>query len=101
MQSSLNEREKRSAGYLSGIASGAITNPTSAKLKALAYGLDVSEKEILDVMHGVALDDSEEFQKSELARYYGKIKQLTGENRMKAEAAVEALGVYIDRLLRV
>jgi transcriptional regulator with XRE-family HTH domain len=65
------------SAYVRGIASGSSTNPSVAKLKALARGLDVDEDNLFRIARGLSPADKDKGDEDR-SRYFRVIKLLSG-----------------------
>jgi len=88
----LNSGRRISNTYVSRIENGHVTNPTRAKLQALARGLRVSPQEMYEVAFGTQVKDEDEgFRKSALFLLYQKLIEARPEKRRLVEAMIEMI----------
>jgi len=88
----VNSGRRISNGYVSRIENGHVTNPTRAKLQALARGLRVSPQEIYEIAFGTQIKDEDEgFRNSALFLLYQKLAEASPEKRRLAEAMIEMI----------
>lgn len=100
----VEERAKRKGkkithGYISRIVSRTVTNPSVDKLKALAAGLGVREKEIFDYLHNDPLENNAAYQESGFAFLYEKYKDLTDKDKMELSIFITIIDHEIERRL--
>ena len=93
----VNSGRRISNGYVSRIENGHVTNPTAAKLNALARGLRVSSQEIFDVAFGAQVKAEDEgFRDSALFLLYQKLETASPEQRRIVDAMIEMIIHNLD-----
>jgi transcriptional regulator with XRE-family HTH domain len=90
---SLAEVQRRSGNgiagsYINRIENGYITNPTPAKLRALALGLGVDPQELFDIAQGERQKDSDAYKDSDFAVMHFKYEGIPKNSKKKAEIDV-------------
>lgn len=86
-------------GYVSRIVSRTATNLTVDKLKALAFGLGVQEKEIFDHVLSDPLESNSDFQVSDFALLFDKYEDLPEADKKEVRVLIKAIEYEIERRL--
>jgi len=86
-------------GHVSRIVSRTATNLTVDKLKALAFGLGVREKEIFDHVLSDPLESNSDFQVSDFALLFDKYEDLPEGDKKEVQVLIKAIEYEIERRL--
>jgi transcriptional regulator with XRE-family HTH domain len=78
-------------GYVSRIVSRTATNLTVDRLKALALGLGVRQKDIFDRVLDEPLESEAEYQGSDFALLFSKYQDLTDEHKKEVRMLIKAI----------
>ena len=85
-------------GYVSRIVSRTATNLTVDRLKALAVGMGVREKEVFDRVTGEPIEN--DFDESDFALLHAKYKELSDEDKKEVRTLVRAIDREIEWRLK-
>lgn len=88
-----------SDSYVASITTGNVRNLSLEKLKALARGLGVTEREIFAVACGVPLPIEEDFQKTDFAELFYKYKRLSEEDKKQMQPILAMVNDEMERRL--
>jgi transcriptional regulator with XRE-family HTH domain len=88
-----------SDSYVASITTGNVKNLSLEKLKALARGLGVTEREIFAVACGVPLPIEEDFQKTDFAELFYKYKRLSEEDKKQMQPILAMVNDEMERRL--
>jgi len=88
-----------SDSYVAYITTGNVRNLSLEKLKALARGLGVTEREMFAVACDIPLPLEEDFHKAEFGELFYKYKRLTEEDKREMRPILEMINNEIERRL--
>jgi transcriptional regulator with XRE-family HTH domain len=97
----VEERAKRKGmrithGYVSRIISHSATNLTVDKLKALAAGLGIREKEVFDRVSNEPLESEPDYHESDFAHLFSKYKNLKDEDKKELRTLIKTIDREIE-----